>query len=99
MKGNIAVNLLTLNYSFDFVFRDEVRSKPSYLLRFTAGAKYASTLSIASKHLAATCPHEVKEWLTLLLSQKFYCRNKRGFWYDQLAMIETKYVKNYEQVR
>lgn len=80
------------------IYRASDPPKPTYLLRFSAGAKYASALTFATKHLAVVSPQEVKEWLTLLLSQQLYCRNKRGFWYDQLAMIETKYLKNYEAV-
>lgn len=80
------------------VFSTKSQLKPSYLSRFTAGAKYASTLSTAAKHLGATCPDEVRDWLKLLLKQKVYCGSKRGLWYDQWAMIETKYFNKYDVV-
>lgn len=73
--------------------------KPSYLLRLTAASKYASILNMAAKHLSATYYNEVKDWLNLLLSQKLYYQHKRGLWYDQLVMLETKYFHNYEVVR
>lgn len=76
----------------------KLETKPSYLLRFTAGAKYASLLNIAVKHLTATHENEVKEWLNLLLNQQLYCQHKKGLWYDQLVMMETKYFCNYEVV-
>lgn len=73
-------------------------TKPPYLLRFTAGYKYASLLSTATKHLSVDYPSEVRDWLQLLLNQQLFCQNKRGYWYDQLAMVEAKYFKNLEKV-
>lgn len=68
------------------------------MLRFTAGAKYVSALSVAVKHVGVGYQNEVKDWLTLLLSQNLYSQYKRGFWYDQLVMLETKYFNDYEKV-
>lgn len=55
-------------------------------------------LSFGTKHLAADHALEVKSWLELLLTQQMYCRNKRGYWYNQLAMVEMKYFKQFENV-
>lgn len=40
----------------------------------------------------------VKSWIELLLSQDVYSQSKRGYWYNQLAMIEMKYFKQFENV-
>lgn len=72
-------------------------NKPKHLVCFTAGHKYASTLSTACKHLTVHCPAEVRNWLKTLLKQDYYCQRKRGFWSEQLAMVSMKYFKDLEE--
>lgn len=77
---------------------ESVPNKPPHLLCFTPGAKYVNALSFGTEHLVSDHALVVKRWLELLLSQHVYSQNKRGFWYNQLAMIETKYFKQFDAV-
>lgn len=76
----------------------DLGSKP-HLLKFTDGHQHASTISTGAKFLTSKHAQEVRFWLELLLNQSLFLQERKGAWYEQLAMIHMKYEQDQHKVK
>lgn len=67
-------------------------------MQFSAGSIYTNVLSDAAIYLAKKYTESAEKWLLYLLRQNLYAKHKRGLWYDTLATIYFKYLKNMKKV-
>ncbi|XP_067948850.1 fanconi-associated nuclease 1-like [Watersipora subatra] len=71
---------------------------PIYLRRYTCTGQILSCMSISADIL-----QKLKKWdkaaniYDLMLSQKVYRLNSRGYWYERLSLICHSHMKNYER--
>ncbi|XP_018325060.1 fanconi-associated nuclease 1 isoform X1 [Agrilus planipennis] len=72
-------------------------TRDSNVRKFSAGYVYAHTISSNIDNLLCKYPKDMYELITCLLRQNLYKQSKRGYWYEKLAWIEWKYLKNHEQ--
>lgn len=96
-KKQVSTVLELCRKSFTALKGSTGKKLDAHLEKFTARYQYCTAISKGSRVLTSKYSQEVAEWIEFLVNLPF-CEHGKSFWYDQLAMIYTKYQKDYDKV-